>query len=57
MNEPRLVQDTKYPQMWRVDWPDIGLSDMVNKTRAKDAIRCWKEYQRRNQFRRLSKGP
>jgi len=30
-------RDTKYPNMWRVVEPDTTLSDMVNRTRAKDA--------------------
>jgi len=33
----RIVQDTKYPAMWRVVRPDGTLSDMVNRTRAADA--------------------
>jgi len=33
----RIVQDTKYPSMWRVVRPDGTLSDMVNRTRAADA--------------------
>jgi len=32
-----VVRDVKYPQMWRVGWPDGTLSDMVNIARAKDA--------------------
>jgi len=33
-----IVQDEKYPQMmWRVRRPDGSLSDMANRTRAKDA--------------------
>jgi hypothetical protein len=32
-----IVPDEKYPQMWRVKYPDGRLSDMVNRTRAKDA--------------------
>lgn len=32
-----IVPDTKYPSMWRVRNPDGSLSDMVNRTRAKDA--------------------
>jgi hypothetical protein len=35
----RLVPDSKYPAlMWRVRWPAGELSDMVNLTRAKDAL-------------------
>ena len=32
-----IVQDAKYPTMWRVKFADGHLSDMVNRTRAKDA--------------------
>jgi hypothetical protein len=32
-----IVQDAKYPMMWRVRKPDGSLSDMLNRTRAKDA--------------------
>ena len=32
-----IVPDETYPGMWRVVRPDGRLSDMVNKTRAKDA--------------------
>src|SRR5215471_4711352 len=31
-----IVPDKTYPGMWRVVRPDGSLSDMVNKTRAKD---------------------
>jgi hypothetical protein len=33
----QVAVDKKYPQMWRVRLPNGQLSDMVNKTRAKDA--------------------
>lgn len=32
-----VVPDGKYPKMWRIQWPDGSLSDMVNLSRAKDA--------------------
>ena len=32
-----IVPDEKYSAMWRVKHPDGQLSDMVNRTRAKDA--------------------
>jgi hypothetical protein len=32
-----VVVDDRYPTMWRVRYPDGSLSDMVNRTRAKDA--------------------
>src|SRR5262245_5999975 len=33
----RIVRDRVYPEMWRVRLPGGGLTDMVNRTRAKDA--------------------
>ena len=32
-----IVRDETYSHMWRVKYPDGRLSDMVNRTRAKDA--------------------
>jgi hypothetical protein len=32
-----IVPDEKYPSMWRVELPDGRLTDMVNRTRTKDA--------------------
>jgi hypothetical protein len=34
-----VVQDQKYPNMWRVRYPDGQLSDMVNRTRTRDAAK------------------
>lgn len=34
-----IEPDAKYPGMWRVRSRDGSLSDMVNRTRAKDAAR------------------
>lgn len=31
--------------LWRIEWPDIGLSPAVNLTRAKEAARLWAERQ------------
>ena len=36
-----IVQDAKYPTMWRVKKPDGSLTNMVNITRARDAARGW----------------
>lgn len=36
-----ILPDTTYPQMWRVQWPDGKLSEMVNKARAKNAALRW----------------
>jgi len=33
----RIERDRVYPEMWRVRLPDGSLTDMVNRTRAKDA--------------------
>lgn len=31
--------DERYSGMWRIHWPDGEVSDMVNLTRARDAVR------------------
>jgi hypothetical protein len=36
-----LRSDDKWPNMWRVHWPDRPPSDMVNLTRAMDAAAHW----------------
>ena len=36
--DPRIVPDPKWPGMYRVRRPNGSLSDMVNLTRAKDAL-------------------
>jgi hypothetical protein len=52
---PRLMPDSKFPAlMWRVRWPDGELSDMVNLSRAKDALACFMETEGRRQRRRQS---
>ena len=33
----KIIPDTTYPGMYRINYPDTGLSDMVNSTRANDA--------------------
>jgi hypothetical protein len=32
-----IVRDEQYPFMWRVRYPDGRRTDMINRTRAKDA--------------------
>jgi len=49
-----VVEDEKYPGMYRIKWLDGEVSDMVNKTRANEAIRLEKEYQRKIKTRRVS---
>lgn len=39
----RLIPDKIYPGMWRVVGPSGTLSDIVNKTRAKDVAWCLAE--------------
>jgi hypothetical protein len=34
-----VVPDDTYPGMWRIRTPDGSLSDMLNRTRARDAAR------------------
>lgn len=34
-----IERDAVYPDLWRIHLPDSSLSDMVNRTRAKDAAR------------------
>ena len=36
--DPRIVPDPQWPGMYRVRRPDGSLTDMVNLTRAKDAL-------------------
>lgn len=55
--ENKLVQDQKYPTMWRVHWHDGVVSDIVNLTRAKDAIRRYEEYERRFGINSLEEAP
>jgi hypothetical protein len=38
--DPRIVPDDRWPGMYRLRLPDGTLSDMVNLTRARDALRC-----------------
>jgi hypothetical protein len=39
--DPRIVADPGWPGMHRVRRPDGSLTDMVNLTRAKDALQAW----------------
>lgn len=40
-----IVQDTKYPSMYRVKWADGILSeDFYNKTRAHDILKHYDKY-------------
>ena len=48
------MPDATHTGMWRVRWPDGGLSDMTNLTRAKDAVACFIESEERRQRGRHS---
>jgi hypothetical protein len=39
--------------LYRIEWPDIGLSDLTNLTRAKAAAREWAERQTMTEDRKL----
>ena len=52
--KPKVVPDSAHPGMWRVRWPDGGLSDMTNLTRAKDVVACFIESEERRQRGRHS---
>jgi hypothetical protein len=43
--DPRLIPDDRWRNMWRIRYPDGALSDMVNLTRAKDAL-AWLDERR-----------
>ena len=49
---PIAIQDSVYPNMWRVQWPDGRLSDITNLSRAKDAIAAFMESEERRQRER-----
>jgi hypothetical protein len=40
--------------LYRVEWPDIGLSDLTNLSRAKDAAVAWAEHQVMTEDRKTS---
>lgn len=57
MKKSKLVQDKNYSEMYRIKWPDGKISDMVNKTRAKDAILRFNETEGRKERGRGGNGP
>ena len=46
----RIIPDG---QLYRIEWPDIGLSDLVNLTRAKAAALEWAERKAVTEDRKL----
>jgi hypothetical protein len=42
----RIVPDEKYADMYRIRRPDGSLTDMLNRTRVKDALRSLDERRR-----------
>ena len=55
MLKARVVRDERWPNMFRVQWPDGSLSDMVNLSRANDAAARFNETQGREQRGRQSR--
>jgi len=56
-NPVRVIQDTKYPKMYRLQWKDGILSeDMYNLSRANDILKNYKSY-RSNMFKKPPSGP
>lgn len=53
----KLIQDKKYSNMYHIEWPEGEVSDMVNKTRARDAIRRYEEYERRDTYNIKEEAP
>jgi hypothetical protein len=49
MLKVHVVPDATYPNMWRVQWPDGLLSDMVNLSRANDDAARFNETREREQ--------
>lgn len=48
-----VVPDSRWPDMWRIAWPDGQVSDMVNLTHAKDAAAAIAERGPPSRYRRL----
>lgn len=49
----RIVPDAGSP-LYRIEWPDIGLSDLANLTRCKDAALTWAERKVATEHRNLA---
>ena len=49
----RIVPDECTP-LWRIEWPDQGLSDVVNLSRAKDAALAWAQWRAVREHRKNS---
>lgn len=45
--------DSVYPDMYRVHWSDGVVSDMVNITRARDAVQVYEANEARDSTRRV----
>lgn len=39
----KIIPDDKWPNMYRIQWPDGTISDMANLTRCNDAVARFKE--------------
>ena len=57
LEDKLLIQDRLYSEMYRVKWPDREVSDIVNKTRAKEVIRIYIENRPRTDSRMPGRSP
>jgi hypothetical protein len=48
----RIIPDVT--GLYRIEWPDIGLSDIANLTHCKDAAVCWAQSQKLTEDRKIS---
>lgn len=46
-----FIEDTKYPGMYRIRFPDGGLSEMYNETRCREFIRRLTEGNKETEIR------
>ena len=50
----RIIPHHQLPHLYQIEWPDIGLSDLTNLTRAKAAALEWAERKAMTEDRKLS---
>jgi hypothetical protein len=50
----RVIPHAELPYLYHIEWPDIGLSDLTNLTRAKAAALEWAERKAATEDRKMS---
>jgi hypothetical protein len=50
----RIIPHHQLPHLYQIVWPDVGLSDLTNLTRAKAAALEWAERKAMTEDRKLS---